>query len=211
MKTFDHPQRSPEWFELRRGLPTCSVFDKIVTPSKGEPSSSQDKLINELIAESLCPSMDPGGGYQSADMEIGARTEAEARAFYEFAHAQGPITTPGFCLADCGRFGGSPDALVGEDGGLEIKCPSATTQIAYIRAGTIPNDYRCQIHGYLVVTGRKWWDFLSYHPDLPKFRVRQKRDAFTEKLAAEISAFCDRYNTVRVAFGLAKLGKGGGK
>lgn len=202
MTIHDFPQRSDAWFAARRGLPTCSAFDKILTPAKGAPSSSQDKLINELIAESLCPTFGPG--YTSADMDAGTGMEAEARSFYAFTTGA-EVREVGLIVSDCGRFGGSPDGLVGEDGGLEIKCPSASTQIAYIRGGALPDDYKCQVHGHLVVTGRRWWDFLSYYQGLPEFLVRVERDAFTDKLAAEMDRFCTRYNAARVVFGLAPL------
>lgn len=207
MTILDCPQRSDAWFAARRGLPTCSAFDKILTAGKGIPSSAQDKLISELIAEALCPTYGPD--YTSADMQAGTGLEAEARAFYAFERGLA-VREVGLIISDCGRFGGSPDALVGEDGGLEIKCPSAPTQITYVRVGQLPDDYKCQVHGHLVVSGRQWWDFLSYYPGLPTFQVRVTPDAFTAKLAAELEKFCARYNEVRATFGLAPIEAGKG-
>lgn len=195
-------QRSEEWFAARRGLPTCSSFGRIITPAKGLPSSSQEKLINELIAEALCPTYGPG--YTSADMDAGTGMEGEARAFYAFER-EAEVREVGLIVSDCGRFGGSPDGLVDEDGGLEIKCPGAATQVAYLRGVTLPDDYKAQVHGHLVVTGRKWWDFLSYYPGLPKMLVRVERDDFTAKLADELNRFAERLNVARVAFGLPIL------
>jgi hypothetical protein len=203
MTIFDFPQKSDAWYEARRGVPTCSAFDKIITAAKGEPSKSQEKLINELLAEALCPTFGPG--YQSADMEAGAQMEKEARAFYEL-DAGVTVREVGFILSDCGRFGGSPDGLVGEDGGLEIKAPSAATQIEYIRAGVLPDSYKAQVHGYLVLTGRQYWTFLSYYSGLPPFVLRVERDDFTAKLEKEVKAFCERHAAAREKFGLPKLG-----
>lgn len=203
MKTIDFPQRSPEWFEARRGLPTASRFDQILTPAKGEPSKAQETLINELIAECLT---EAGEDRRTAAMEAGNLLEDEARAAYELDHAEGlSVQQVGLLLEDSGRFGGSPDSLVGEDGGLEIKCPIAATQVAYVRAGLLPSDYRCQVHGHLVVTGRAWWDFFSYHRGLPSLRVRVTRDEFTDKLSVELGKFCAKYNEARARFGLAPL------
>jgi hypothetical protein len=199
------PQRTPEWLEARRGIPTASRFDRILTAAKGVRSAAQDGLIDELIAESLLP----GDGVSlrmTADMEFGIKLEAEARCAYEMEYAKGNVTEAGFILAGGGRFGGSPDALVGEDGGVEIKCPSATTHIGYLRAGGLPNDYKCQVHGYMVVTGRAWWDFFSYHRGLPRFYLRVTRNEFTAKLAGELAQFCVRYNEERAKFGLPALG-----
>ena len=199
-------QRSEQWFELRRGIPTCSRFDQILTAARGEPSKSQETLINELIAESISP---PEQGFirpATAEMEYGMKLEAEARCCYELEYATLPVQEAGFILSVCGLYGGSPDALVGDVGGVEIKCPNASTHVGYVRAGTLPNDYKCQVHGYLVVTGRDWWDFFSYARNLPPFYMRVTRDDFTAKLAGEIAKFCAKYNEVRVQFGLPKIG-----
>jgi hypothetical protein len=208
MTTFDVQQRGPEWFEKRRGMPTCSRFSQILTAAKGQPSAAQDTLINELLAESLCPP-EAGmirGNYISPEMEAGMKLEAEARCCYELEHARGPVSEVGFIIHASGRFGGSPDALVGEDGGVEIKCPNPATHIGYFRVGVLPSEYRCQVHGYMVVTGRPQWDFFSYARNIPPFYVRVLRDDFTAKLEAELLAFCERYNQARAMFDLPPLG-----
>lgn len=208
MTILDHPQRSAPWYAARRGIPTCSRFDQILTAVTGKPSASQSKLIDELLAESLCPVEEALPEYVSPEMEAGMRLEAEGRCAFEFEFAGGaPVRDVGFILSDCGRFGGSPDALVGDDGGVEIKCPQGSAQIGYIREGVLPAAYRLQLHGYMIVTGRKWWSFFSYARHLPRFHLRIERDEFTAKLAAELEAFCEKYNRARVAFGLPPLGK----
>jgi hypothetical protein len=207
MKTIDAPQRSDAWFAARRGLPTCSRFDKIITAAKALPSASQDTLINELIAESvLPPEQGMIRGPITADMEQGIILEAEARCRYEMEYATAPVSEVGFIISDCGRFGGSPDALVGDVGGVEIKCPNPVTHVGYVRAGTLPNDYKAQVHGYMAVTGRDWWDFFSYSRRFPVFHMRVTRDGFTAKLADELASFCEKYNQARSAFGLAPIG-----
>ncbi len=206
MTTLDAPQRSEDWFNARRGLPTCSRFDKILTAVQGKRSAGQETLIDELLAESLCP---PEQGFirpATADMEYGMKLEAEARCAYELEYATEPVKEVGFILADCGMFGGSPDALVGETGGVEIKCPNAATHIGYFRGGILPTEYRCQVHGYMVVTGRAWWSFFSYARNVSPFHLRVVRDDFTEKLSAELREFCERYNKARAMFDLPPLG-----
>jgi hypothetical protein len=207
MTTLAAPQRSEAWFAARRGLPTCSRFDRILTAVKGEPSKAQSALIDELIAESICP---PEDGLirnvVTPEMEYGMKLEAEARCAYEMEFAPGPVSEVGFVLHASGLFGGSPDALVGEDGGCEIKCPSPAVHVGYYRAGVLPGDYRCQVHGYMAVTGRAWWSFFSYARHFPPFHLRVMRDDFTAKLEAELLAFCKRYNEARAKFDLAPIG-----
>jgi len=206
MRALATTQRSAEWFELRRGLPTCSRFDKIITAATGKPSSAQESLINELIAESILPPEQGVVKYVSEEMEQGMILEAEARCCYELNHASAPVTEMGFLMHDSGLFGGSPDALVGDDGGAEIKCPSGPVHIGYFRAGVLPDCYKQQVHGYLAVTGRPWWDFFSYCRNLPPFHIRINRDSYTAALAAELMKFSVKYNEARVQFGLQPLG-----
>lgn len=206
MTVVETAQRSEQWFAARRGIPTASRFDRILTAVQGKPSAAQEDLIDELLAESLCPPEEGVIRPATADMEYGMRLEAEARCCYDLNYADAPVSEVGFVLSDCGRFGGSPDALVGDVGGVEIKCPNATTHIGYVRAGVLPNAYRCQVHGYLVVTGRAYWDFFSYYRGLDPLRLRVVRDKFTAKLAAELDRFCTRYNEARARFGLPPLG-----
>lgn len=201
-------QRSDAWYALRRGLPTASRFDSILTPKTGEPSKAQEKLIDELIAESIQP---PEQGfirhYISPEMEQGMKLEGEARCSFELEYAKGqPVKEVGFIMHDSGLFGGSPDALVGDDSGLEMKCPNLSTHIGYVRAGVLPPEYRCQLHGSMVVTGRNSWSFFSYARGALPFHILVKRDDFTKKLEDALYAFSKKYNTEREKFGLPPLG-----
>jgi hypothetical protein len=206
VKTIKAAQRSPEWFAARRGLPTCSRFDSIMTPT-GKIAAAQETLLNELLAESLTPPEQGFIPYVSADMEHGMILEAEARCAFELDYAKGrEVSEIGFAVSDCGQFGGSPDALVGDDSGVEIKCPKAATHIGYLRAGVLPREYKCQVHGYMIVTGRKSWHFFSYCRNVPAFHLRVERDIFTDVLEREIAEFCERYNAERAKFGLQPLG-----
>lgn len=205
MNVLDVKQGSEAWFAARRGIPTASRFDQIIQPVKGGPSSSQGKLIDELLAEALLPASNEPER-MTADMRSGMVLEGEARCAYELGHTLQPVKEVGFVLHESGLFGGSPDALVGEEGGVEIKCPNGTTHIGYVRAGVLPADYKCQVHGYLAVTGRRWWDFFSHHRGLAPLCVRVTRDEFTERLAAEVLAFCGRLNEARAKFDLPPVG-----
>jgi len=72
--------------------------------------------------------------------------------------------------------GGSPDGLISDEGGLEIKCCSPGVHTGYLIADKVPTEYSLQILGILLVTGRKWWDFLAYHPDIKSLIVRTYRN-----------------------------------
>lgn len=172
MIIIDCEQNEPAWFQARNGILTASEFGKVITPAKMELSRSADGYINKLVAEWLTGKADEG--FQSDWMKRGLEVEEEARDFYAF-HTEIEVTEVGFCLEDAKRWGCSPDGLIGEDGGLEIKCPSPGVHVGYLLANKVPTNYRLQILGSLLVTAREWWDFLSYHPDMEPLIVRTIR------------------------------------
>ena len=188
MIRLDMPQGSPEWIAARCGIPTASQFHRILTAKTHKPSSAADDYINELIAESLLgASLDP---YVSELMERGIEMQDQAHSYYEF---QRDCTADlvGHCLTDDRRAGCSPDALVGDSGGLEIKCPTAKVHVSYMR-GT-PDKYTMQVQGALWITGRKWWDFLSFHPELPPVLRRwTRKEEIIGKLYEAVTNFCKR-------------------
>lgn len=180
-------QGTPEWLLARSGKPTASGFDKIVT-TKGEPSKSRVKYMYQLAGERVSKSAEET--YQSAAMARGVEIEEEARKFYEMIRDV-EVQRVGFCLSDCKRYGSSPDGLVGKEGGVEIKCPTMAVHVGYVLEKTMPMDYFQQVQGNLFVTGRAWWDFLSYYPGLPPLLLRVTPDAvFHRYLGAELNAFC---------------------
>lgn len=195
-------QYTPEWWELRNGFPTASSFDKIITPKQGKSSGSQDAYIDELIGDlaDLSPNaFTERGRMGTPDMERGRQAEPEARRFYDLERGV-RVRECGFVTSACGRFGCSPDGLVEEGdpegpGGLELKCPKLSTQARYLRSGgaDLLDDYKCQVHGTLIVTGRPWWDLMSYAPGLEPVVVRVRPDEFTAKLAKELEAFWLKY------------------
>lgn len=192
------PQYSPAWWSMRRGIPTCSEFSRIITPRK-EELASETALVG-YAAELLGQFVDPGYGqndeYVSAAMAAGSMMEPKARAWYQmFSGAE--VKQVGFCMTDDGRFGGSPDSLVGDDGCIEIKSPMAKTHILYLLAGELPAEHKAQVHGHLIVTGRAWCDFVSYYRGLPPLRVRVTPDAFTDKLRARLDEFHKLYTDVK--------------
>ena len=100
-----------------------------------------------------------GDGYSNADMERGHIEEPAARALYE-AETFYAVQNGGFFCDD--YIGCSPDGLVGEDGGIEIKSVLPQTHAATKRRGNFDPAYGWQILGNLTHTGREWWDFVSY-------------------------------------------------
>lgn len=186
MIRLDCAQGSDEWLQARLAIPTASQYHRIITPKTGKLSSQAEGYAYELLAEELLGH--PIDESSSDFMTRGSALEKGAIDFYEF---QNDVNTErvGFIMRDDRLTGCSPDRLVGEDGGIEIKCPSAKVHVGYM-LGQDADAYRCQVQGALWITGRAWWDWLSYNPELAPVLIRFDRDeAFIAKLAATVDQF----------------------
>lgn len=173
-KVIECEQGTPEWHKARAGIITASNFDKIISPT-GKQSTQVDKYVFELLADCLAGEKASGGFVGNHFTDRGNELEPEAREMY--AALKGvEVQQVGFCIADDGYYGCSPDGLVGDDGLLEIKCPAPHTHAKYLYDNAVDMGYYPQIQGQMLVTGRKWCDFISYHPDMPPFIVRVMRD-----------------------------------
>jgi predicted phage-related endonuclease len=145
-----------------------------------------DTLIAELIAEKISEILpERAETYSSRAMEWGKQTEEEARRFY--CMEQNVTTTNGgFCTTDDGLLGASPDSLVNGDGCLELKCPQPKTHVQYLLDNVLPAEYVPQCHAHLIVTGRKYCDFMSYAIGFPPLLIRVERSDYTDKLEAVV-------------------------
>lgn len=188
MRICEAPQRSDEWYAARLGKATGSRFADVLAGGKG---LTRKAYATQLALETL--SGKQAEGYTSPDMAAGIEREPIARSEYE-ALTGNFVEEVGFCLHDALPAGVSPDGLIDEDGGVEIKCPKAKTHAEYLELKSEPSAYTAQIQGCMWVTGRKWWDFVSYHPDFPenaRLIVRRipRDEAFIEKLQSSIEDF----------------------
>jgi len=184
MRVIDHKQGTPEWLASRLGCPSGSGFDKLISAA-GKPSTQAEGYINQLIAEIMTG--ETTSVHVTEAMQRGTSLEPMAREFYELASGN-DVNEVGFCKHDTLQCGVSPDGLIGQDGGLEIKCPAPHTHIAYLRAGVLPTKYKQQVMGCMWITDRQWWDFVSYHESMPALIVRVERDDdYIKLLADEVS------------------------
>jgi hypothetical protein len=205
-------QGSPDWFAMREGIPTATDFKEIVTAVKGDLSASSEALINRLIDQCVRPGSQECF-YGNRHTERGHALEPEARAWYSFVTGA-RVELVGFVTRDDGRAGCSPDgfayALAREDlhplaslvSGLEIKCPDGPTHVAYLRAKALPNEYRQQIHGSMVITGLPAWDFVSFCPGYEPMMLRVEWDDYTDKCAKALEQFLTRFDAAKRELGL---------
>lgn len=184
MQIFDCEQNSPEWFEARRGIPTASAFSQILAKGEGLTRAAyMNKLAGEIITGK------PMESFSSEHTERGHEFEPEARDLYAF-ETGAELRRVGFIRN--GRAGCSPDCLIGDDGGLEIKTTFPHYLIDIIRKDEFPSKHKAQVQGALWLTGRKWWDIVIYWPGMPMFVKRAQRDElYIQQLATQV----DRFNS----------------
>lgn len=194
MKIVDCIQGSEEWKAARLGKPTASEFSRLVN-STGARSKSLEGYARQLASEIFAGKDISGFDGNNVWMERGRDLEAEAIALYEFTNDT-PVTRVGFCTTDGGQYGCSPDGLVGEDGGLEIKCLKAERHIEAVtyhaKHKKAPSGYVQQVQGGLFVTGREWWDLMFFNPELPPLVIRHVPDLQLHAALAAALADCIR-------------------
>lgn len=193
-------QGTPEWFALRLGKATGSNFDACLAKGKGTAEATTRRNYRVKLALERLNGAVISSNFKSAAMEQGTEREPYARLAYENATGrlveEVPFVPHKFLMA-----GVSPDGLVGDDGLLEIKCPSPATHWEYLKLTTEPPaEYKWQVYGQMLVTGRKWCDFASYSSEFPpELQLHVVRvnwdDAVISELDAGLSKFLHDVDT----------------
>lgn len=152
-----HPARSHAAAEL----------PPVYKPATGDTAKSLTAL---LVAERITGWSDPV--FVSADMMRGKLDEPLARDLYSKTYSE--VTEAGLIIRDDWGFpiGYSPDGLVGEDGLIEIKSRRSKKQLTTILADEVPPDDMAQCQAGLLVSGRRWCDYISYAGGMPMWRKR---------------------------------------
>jgi len=200
-------QGSDEWLAARCGLLTASEMKLILTPTLKIASNDKERAhLYELLAQRVTKHVEPH--YVSDDMLRGQEDEIEARALYDQHYA--PVKDMGFITNDRWGFtlGYSPDGLVGDDGGIECKSRRAKYQMQTIvenigldSGETIPDEFTLQCQTGLLVSERRWIDFISYSGGLPAAKIRvypievvqnaiiKASEAFEKRLATALAVY----------------------
>jgi predicted phage-related endonuclease len=183
-------QGSEEWLAARCGLITASEMKHLLTVKtlKVADNDKTRQHIWELLFQRLTGYVEPQ--YVSDDMLRGQEDEYYARQLY--AEHFAPVQEVGFVTNDSWGFtiGYSPDALVGDDGLIECKSRCGKYQVQTIAENEVPEEYVLQLQTGLLVTGRKWIDFISYSGGLPMFVKRVEPDPLIQgAILAAATAF----------------------
>ncbi len=152
-------QGSDEWLEAKLGIFGGTTFKTVQSTGDGYQS-----LIFEKAAQRL--TLQHQSNFSSQHTQWGIDHEHRARLRYEMLKGMS-VEQHGLVFSPWSRWVAvSPDGLVDADGGIEIKCPSTTREHVRHVVNGPPPEYIAQIQGSLLVTGRLWWDFISFDPRL---------------------------------------------
>lgn len=192
------PDDREAFLQARCGSLGASKIGEALSTLKrsGERTKAAFDLMYEIAAERLT-------GIPAKRVNAlwwGQIHEDEAVASYAFLTnlavvKTGPIPHPTIKGAHA-----SPDRLVGDDGGLEIKCPTSAVHLQTLLADAVPEDHLPQIQWNMACADRAWWDFVSYDPRFPdglQFFIRrvQRDDAVIKAMEAETIAFMAELET----------------
>jgi hypothetical protein len=183
-------QGTPEWFQARLGIPTASEFSTVMAKGEGKVRRAYMlKLAGEVLTG------EPMETYKNGAMERGTLMEDEARDAYCFIKNV-EVRRVGFIRN--GLAGCSPDSLVGDDGGLEVKSAAAHIQIERLIKNDLPPEHKAQVQGSIWIAEREWWDFTSYGgAKLPPLIVRVRRDnGYIANMKGEVDRFNDELATL---------------
>jgi len=197
MKIIDCEQGTAAWLSARLGIPTASEFHRIITAAKGDLSKSARKYAHQLVAETLLgEALDTGIGTLEW-IARGKLLEPQAVQHYEFT-TDTETRAVGFITTNDGRLGCSPDRLIGQRGGLEIKCAAPATHMGFLIDGA-GDDYKQQVQGQLAIAELEYVDLYAFHPTLPPALIRTNRDEpYIAKMRAALTEFLDMRDAMLV-------------
>lgn len=177
---------------LRAGKVTASEMDALISPlgKVREGDGVQTYLTQKLVERWI------GGPLPALqgifDLEQGKILEERARPAFTI-HTGIEVSTAAFIESDDGLCGCSPDAMAGDECGVEIKCPTMPIHVNYLLAGKLPKQYVAQVQGSMFVTGFPRWHFFSYNRQFPPLHLVIDRDEeFQEALAEAVEDFTTR-------------------
>lgn len=167
MKVIDFPQGSPEWFQSRVGKVTASRAKDVMAKGRGgEPSTTRAAYMAELIAETLT-GQQVNSFKGNADTERGVELEPRAKTAYELQTGQ-MVKPVGLVLHPrIERAAASPDGLLDDNGGLEVKCPRPHIHLEYLMANVPPPAYVPQMAMQAACAELDFIEFVSYCPTFP--------------------------------------------
>lgn len=186
VEIFECQQGTDEWFKLRLGVPTASMFRHILAKGDGKMRLS---YMRELAGERISGLPAERAKIETLQMRRGRDMEITSRNEYEYFNG---VTVRQVGFVRRGLAGASPDGLVGDDGIVEFKskAPHLFIPLYEDKPHRVPREFKAQVMGELWVCQRDWCDLKIYWPKMPTFTIRVERDQdYFDMLEEEITLF----------------------
>lgn len=175
LRIAEAPQGSAAWFQSKLGVISASNASKVVAKAD---SDTRNTYLCELVAQVATGLMEE---INSKYIDWGNQHEDAARSSYEFATGNLITQVPFVFKDDSFREGCSPDGIVTDTKGVEIKCPfNSVHYVKFLLGDEIKSEYQWQCQYTLRVMGADEWDFVQYDPRMKKNPLKiltVKRDA----------------------------------
>lgn len=179
---------------MRSGKVTASGMDALVTPlGKVKEGDGPHTYLIEKVTEAWL-----GGPLAEAntfDMTQGEILENDARPAFT-VETNLEVEQVSFITGTDERVGCSPDGIiVGQQAGVEIKCPLVKTHVGYLLNGELPKKYIAQVQFSLYVTGFPKWYFYSYCRNMPNLIIEVNPDPkFQQSIDIAVTEFLERFD-----------------
>jgi putative phage-type endonuclease len=180
-------QRSAEWYAARAGKLTASCFVDVLGTK-----AARARYMREIVFERAAGI----AKHEISSKSLAWGTDVEGFGLEAYALRTGNIVErSGFVVHPVYPFiGASPDGLIDSDGGVESKCPHNEAVHVLTWLEGMPDEHMPQVQGNMAVTGRAWWDFISYDPrQAEHLRLYVQRiprdDRYIARLIAELRQF----------------------
>lgn len=196
----DLDQGSDLWLAARCGLISCSIMNDILTPTlKASANEKTRSAVYELACQRVLQYVEPQ--YWTDAMLRGQSDEVTARELYSERVA--PVQEIGGMSREVAgsTVWYSPDGLVGDDGAIEVKSRRQGLHFKTVVDDEIPKEHILQLQAGLLVSGRKWIDYISISKGQPLFIKRMEpiaeyQDAITsavESFEVQIAKATEKY------------------
>ena len=159
------------WLNARAGKLTASrMADAMAFLKNGQPAGARIKLLHELLAERLTG--ESVRHVVTDAMLWGMEHEDEAVDYFVARYSRTVRRSRFYEHPTIENFGATPDREIGDDGLIEVKCPTTTRYLEWVIAGVVPEEHKPQMCAQLLCTGKKWVGFMAYDP---RIRDESKR------------------------------------
>lgn len=193
-------QGSDDWLQARCGVMSASIMNDILTPTL--KTSNNDKTrsaVYEVACQRVTKYVEPQ--FWTDSMIRGHDDEIVARDLY--SHNYEPVEEVGGMVREFsfGKVWYSPDGLVWDDGLIEVKSRRQGLHFKTISEGQVPKEHILQCQAALLISGRKWIDYISICRGMPLFVKRIEPDhQYQDAILSACEEFENKVSEVTMSY-----------